>query len=102
MNELNLDTFRRVVDEIQAKNKEWKEVIHSPMVSSQFHKQGKEFIKFAIRHRHEYTNLFTLSQHMRAVSKPVRTNINAILIFPFRDGTIYQNVKKNRPTSPIS
>ncbi len=141
INELNLETFRRVVDEIQAKNKEWKEVMalvellkkpkltreeqaqlegstlldtvdfktfnfdhpnihtmifddsmHSPMISSQFHKQGKEFIKFCIRHRHEYTNLFILSQHIRAISKPIRTNMNAIVIFPFRDGTIYQNV----------
>lgn len=66
--------------------------MHSPMITSQFHKQGREFIKFAIRHRHEYTNLFILSQHIRAIAKPLRTNMNAIIIFPFRDSSIYYNV----------
>lgn len=57
----------------------------SPLISSSNSKQGKEFTRFAIRHRHDFTNLFILTQHFKGISKPLRTNANAVLLFPSKD-----------------
>ena len=57
----------------------------SPLISSGNSKQGKEFTRWAIRHRHDFTNLFILSQHFRAISKPLRSNTNLVLLFPSKD-----------------
>ena len=57
----------------------------SPLISSSNSKQGKEFTRWAIRHRHDFTNLFILTQHFRGISKPLRTNANAVLLFPSKD-----------------
>ena len=57
----------------------------SPLISSSNSKQGKEFTRWAIRHRHDFTNLFILSQHFRGISKPLRTNTNCVLLFPSKD-----------------
>lgn len=49
--------------------------------------EGKWFIKFAIKHRHEphLCNLFLLTQHFKAISKPLRVNANNIILFPSKD-----------------
>lgn len=57
----------------------------SPLISSSNSKQGKEFTRWAIRHRHDFTNLFILTQHFKGISKPLRTNANAVLLFPSKD-----------------
>lgn len=57
----------------------------SPLISSGNSKQGKEFTRWAIRHRHDFTNLFILTQHFKGISKPLRTNANAVLLFPSKD-----------------
>lgn len=57
----------------------------SPLISSSNSKQGKDFTRWAIRHRHDFTNLFILSQHFRGISKPLRTNTNMVLLFPSKD-----------------
>ena len=57
----------------------------SPLISSSNSRQGKEFTRFAIRHRHDFTNLFILTQHFKGISKPLRTNANAVLLFPSKD-----------------
>lgn len=57
----------------------------SPLISSGNSKQGREFTRWAIRHRHDFTNLFILSQHFRGISKPLRTNTNMVLLFPSKD-----------------
>ncbi len=64
----------------------------SPMISSANSKAGKEFIKFALKHRHSpyYCHLFFLSQHIKMISKPLRVNCNLILMFPFRDASVYK------------
>jgi hypothetical protein len=53
----------------------------SPMISSSQSKQGKEFIRWAIRHRHDFTSLFILAQAYRGVSLPLRSNANSIILF---------------------
>ena len=64
----------------------------SPMISSANSKAGKEFIKFALKHRHSpyYCHLFFLSQHIKMISKPLRVNCNMVCIFPFRDASVYK------------
>jgi hypothetical protein len=57
----------------------------SPLISSSNSKQGKEFTRWAIRHRHDFTNLFILTQHFKGISKPLRTNANAVFLFPSKD-----------------
>ncbi len=57
----------------------------SPLISSSNSKQGKEFTRWAIRHRHDFTNLFILSQYYRGVSKNLRNNTNMVMLFPSKD-----------------
>ena len=57
----------------------------SPLISSANSKQGKEFTRWAIRHRHDFTNLFILSQHYRGISKALRSNTNTVMLFPSKD-----------------
>jgi hypothetical protein len=57
----------------------------SPLISSSQSKQGKEFVRWAIRHRHDFTNLFILAQAYRGISLPLRTNANNIILFPSKD-----------------
>lgn len=66
----------------------------SPMISSANSKAGKEFIKFALKHRHSpyYCHLFFLSQHIKMISKPLRVNCNLIIMFPFRDVSVYKTL----------
>lgn len=66
----------------------------SPLISSANSKQGKEFLKWAIRHRHRpsYCNLFILSQHIKSISKPLRVNANLIILFPLRDREVLKNI----------
>lgn len=66
----------------------------SPMISSANSKAGKEFIRFCLRHRHPpyYCHLFFLSQHIKMISKPLRVNCNLIIIFPFRDVSVYKTL----------
>ena len=52
-------------------------------------KQAKEFQRYAIRHRHLYTNLFILTQYPKAISKTLRSQANLICMFPMRDQSIY-------------
>ena len=63
----------------------------SPLISG-VSKQSKEFQRFAIRHRHLYTNLFILSQYPKGISKVLRANGNLLCIFPMRDHSIYQAI----------
>jgi hypothetical protein len=65
--------------------------IGSPLISS----RGKEaavFTKWAIAHRHVYTNLFILSQYPKLINKVIRTNANIINIWPMRDESIYHSI----------
>lgn len=66
----------------------------SPLISSAQSKAGKEFLTFALKHRHApyYCHLFILSQHMKTISKPLRVNCNMVLIFPFRDMNVYKGI----------
>lgn len=66
----------------------------SPMISSANSKIGKDFIRFIIKHRHRphYCNVFLLSQHIKSISKPIRTNQNFIIVFPMRDQQIYKSI----------
>jgi hypothetical protein len=64
----------------------------SPLISSSNSKQGKEFTRWAIRHRHDFTNLFILTQHFKGISKPLRTNANAVLLFPSKDRATSKSV----------
>ena len=66
----------------------------SPLLSQPQSKEGKWFIKFAIKHRHYpyHTNLIILSQHLKLISKILRVQCNLVVIFPFRDCNIYHNV----------
>lgn len=57
----------------------------SPLISSSNSKQGKEFTRWAIRHRHDFTNLFILSQYYRGISKNLRNNTNMVMLFPSKD-----------------
>ena len=60
----------------------------SPLISGTG-KLAKEFQRYAIRHRHLYTNLFILSQYPKGISKILRANSNLMCIFPMRDQSIY-------------
>lgn len=60
----------------------------SPLISG-ISKQAKEFQRYAIRHRHLFTNLFILSQYPKGISKTLRANANLICMFPMRDQSIY-------------
>ena len=66
----------------------------SPLLSQSNSKDGKWFIKFACKHRHYpyHTNLIFLTQHIKMIAKPLRTNCNLVVVFPFRDASIYHNV----------
>lgn len=66
----------------------------APMISQGNSKVGRWFIKFALKHRHDpyYCNLFFLTQHIRQISKPLRVNCNFIVVFPFRDASIYKSI----------
>jgi hypothetical protein len=63
----------------------------SPLISG-ISKQAKEFQRYAIRHRHLFTNLFILSQYPKGISKTLRANANLICMFPMRDQSIYQAI----------
>jgi hypothetical protein len=64
----------------------------SPIISSSNSKQGKEAIKFFIRHRHSYCNVFILSQHFRGISKPIRSNTNMVLLWPSKDRSVLKSI----------
>lgn len=66
----------------------------SPMLSSPQSKDGKWFIKFACKHRHYpyMTNLIFLTQHIKQISRVLRVNCNLVVVFPFRDASIYHSV----------
>lgn len=68
----------------------------SPMLSSPQSREGKWFIKFACKHRHyPYgTHLIFLTQHLKMIARPLRVNCNTILLFPFRDVSIYEDIFK--------
>jgi hypothetical protein len=61
----------------------------SPLISSNNSKQAKEFQRYAIRHRHLFTNLFILTQYPKGINKILRSNANLMVIFPMRDQSIY-------------
>jgi hypothetical protein len=64
----------------------------SPLISSSNSKQGKEAIKFFIRHRHAYCNVFLLSQHFRGISKPIRSNTNMVLLWASKDRSVLKSI----------
>jgi hypothetical protein len=64
----------------------------SPLISSSNSKQGKEAIRWFIRHRHSYCNVFILSQHFRGISKPIRSNTNMVLLFPSKDRSVLKSI----------
>lgn len=64
----------------------------SPLISSSNSKQGKEAIKFFIRHRHSYCNIFILSQHFRGISKPIRSNTNMVLLWASKDRSVLKSI----------
>jgi hypothetical protein len=66
----------------------------NPMLSQIQSRDGKFFTSFAIRHRHPpfCCNLIILTQHIKLISKPLRVNSNLIVVFPFRDASIYHSV----------
>jgi hypothetical protein len=68
----------------------------SPMLSSPQSKEGKYFIKFACKHRHYPfgTHLIFLSQHLKMIARPLRVNCNMVVLFPFRDVSIYEDIFK--------
>ena len=57
----------------------------SPLISSSQSKQGKEFIRWIIRHRHDYTSVFILAQAYRGLSLSIRSNANSIFFMPCKD-----------------
>lgn len=57
----------------------------SPLISSSQSKQGKEFLRWIIRHRHDYTSVFILSQAYRGVSLGIRCNANSLILMPSKD-----------------
>lgn len=64
----------------------------SPLISSSNSKQGKEAIKFFIRHRHSYCNVFILTQHFRGISKPIRSNTNLVLLWASKDRSVLKSI----------
>ncbi len=63
----------------------------SPLISG-YNKDAKQFSRFFIAHRHYFTNVFIMSQHIKAISKPLRVNLNLIIIFPMRSIDIYSSI----------
>lgn len=72
----------------------------SPLISQSQSRDGKFFLQFVIRHRHPpyYCNIFILTQHLKLVMRPIRVNCNLVVIFPFRDVSIYESVFKEYST----
>lgn len=64
----------------------------SALISSSNSKQGKEAIKFFIRHRHSYCNVFILCQHFRGVSKAIRSNTNTVLLWSSKDRSVLKSI----------
>jgi hypothetical protein len=66
----------------------------SPLISSSNSKQGKHFLKFALKHRHSphYCNIFIMAQHIKTISKPLRVNMSMIALFPFRDQNVLKTI----------
>jgi len=66
----------------------------SPLISSSNSRNGKHFLKFALKHRHSphYCNIFLMAQHIRTISKPLRVNMSLILLFPFRDQNVLKSI----------
>lgn len=64
----------------------------SPLISSSNSKQGKEAVKWFIRHRHSYCNVFILSQHFRGISKPIRSNTNMVLLWASKDRAVLKSI----------
>jgi hypothetical protein len=66
----------------------------SPLISSSNSKNGKHFLKFALKHRHSphYCNIFLMAQHIRTISKPLRVNMSMIMLFPFRDQNVLKTI----------
>ena len=64
----------------------------SPIISSTNSKPGKEAVRWFIRHRHFYCNVFILSQHFRGISKPIRSNTNMVLLWPSKDRSVLKSI----------
>ena len=66
----------------------------SPLISSSNSKNGKHFLKFALKHRHSphYCNIFLMAQHIKTISKPLRVNMSMIIMFPFRDQNVLKTI----------
>lgn len=66
----------------------------STLLSGANSKDGKWFVKFVIKHRHEphLCNVFILTQHLKMVSKPIRANANNIIMFASKDAGIADSV----------
>ena len=64
----------------------------STLISGANTRDGKWFVKFIIRHRHELCNVFILTQHYKMVSKPIRSNANSIIMFASKDAGIADSV----------
>ena len=64
----------------------------SPLISASNNKHGREFTRFAIRHRHLYCHLFILTQHFKGVAKPLRTNTNTVLLWPSKDRAVLKSI----------
>lgn len=66
----------------------------SPLISGANSKDGKWFVKFIIKHRHEphLCNVFVLTQHYKMVSKPIRSNANNIIMFASKDAGIADSI----------
>ena len=64
----------------------------SALISSSNSKHGREFTRFAIRHRHLFCHLFILTQHFKGISKPLRTNTNAVLLWPSKDRAVLKSI----------
>lgn len=64
----------------------------SPLISASNSKAGRDFTRFAIRHRHLYCHLFILTQHFKGISKPLRTNTNIVLLWPSKDRAVLKSI----------
>ena len=66
----------------------------SSLISGANSKDGKWFVKFIVKHRHEphLCNVFILTQHLKMVSKPIRANANNIIMFASKDAGIADSV----------
>lgn len=64
----------------------------SPLISSSNSKQGKEAIKFFIKHRHSYCHVFLLTQHYKGLSLNLRTNTNTVLLWPSKDRAVLKSI----------